>query len=390
MSRVRFAAIRWAREAPTLLHHGRVDRLGHHLLVVMASYARNDGTDIYVSTATLAREVHATVGEVQTAVDRLERAGLLARAAASNGASGWRLNLTHEHGPDTVTQTRAERRRAATRERVRRLRERTTTRSANTTVERDVTPESSVTNAEVQRYSGTGVTQDSNAVTQDSNACNAPGSVTSAGQQGYNSLRTPLTPIPSLTRASLGEEDRRDSHLDTPSMSLVLASSIVDAKRSQAGRASRTNTSYTPAFEAWWTLYPRKVDKLAASRKFATALKHTNIETVTDGVRRYAAEVDGRLPEHIKHAATWLHGRCWENGTPDTAESVVEWVRDEWHAGRVKPIEERTGLHYDPPDLPLDVTGRDAVEEFHANACRDWITAHRDMILDRLTARSAS
>ena len=62
---VRYTAIKWAREVPTLLHHGRVDRLGHHLLLLLATYAKNDGSDMYASMSTLAKESHAPARDVQ-------------------------------------------------------------------------------------------------------------------------------------------------------------------------------------------------------------------------------------------------------------------------------------------------------------------------------------
>lgn len=75
---------------------------------------------------------------------------------------------------------------------------------------------------------------------------------------------------------------------------------------------------------------------------------------------------------------------------PLTADAATEWLRAEWHAGRTRPITERTGLAYHPPDLPLDVAGKDAVEQFLRDAARTWITTNRDRILTRLTHRSAS
>lgn len=72
---------------------------------------------------------------------------------------------------------------------------------------------------------------------------------------------------------------------------------------------------YTPEFEAWWKLYPRKDEKGAAFRAFKTALKLVPVETLMAGVRAYA-ELKRREPEFIKHGATWLNGHCWNDEAP--------------------------------------------------------------------------
>jgi hypothetical protein len=227
----RFSAIRWAREAPTLTHRGRVDRLGHHLLLLLSTYARNDGSNVYTSPATLAKEAHASPRELADALGRLEDAKLIRREQTEKGP-GWSLDLSVKSEVDTVLEDRAERRRAATRERLRRFRANQKAAS-NATVERYETHESSVTgNAEVERYvtpessvTETDVTQEfgvSNAevdrykadVTHDCNACNASESVTPAGQTGYNSLELPKEELQKEELQSSGPTDRAAAPAD--------------------------------------------------------------------------------------------------------------------------------------------------------------------------------
>lgn len=375
----RFAAIKWARDVPTLLHNGRVDRLGHHLLLILATYGRNDGSDIWASVNTLAREVHATVGEVEDALERLQKADLLSPAAASNGAPGWSLNLSLAHERDTVVESRLERRRAVDRERKRRQRERARG-AGHDELHRDVTQELTVTSVTLLRDGEKGVTQECHDVTQDCHGCHGTDTVTSAGQDGCNSL------INSLNSHVLRIEDARPTKTETTPVPEH------DPKQSPAKASKKIKKSggYTPEFEAWWALYPLKKDKHNAAVKFTAARKLVSVDVLNDGAKRYATEVAGRDPEHVKYAKTWLHGRCWENGAAPLVDDVLEWLRSEWQAGRVRPIEERTGLSYVPPDLPLDVTTREQVEAFYLDASREWITAHRDQIIERLTHRSAS
>jgi hypothetical protein len=217
---VRYTAIRWAREVPTLLHRGRVDRLGHHLLLLLATYAKNDGSDMYASVSTLAKESHAPARDVQAALGRLEEAGLIGRAHSSNGVDGWSLNLSARSDEDAVAEARQSRRREATRKRTQVWRERQKV-TGDAEVERHVTPDSTVTEPVVTHELGvTGevVTQEfgvRNAevlrhkadVTHQCDAGDASMSVTTAGQTPYNSLelpkdRTPKDELPTDADAS--------------------------------------------------------------------------------------------------------------------------------------------------------------------------------------------
>ena len=224
MATVRYNAIKWAREVPTLLHRGRVDRLAHHLLLVMASYAKNDGSDMYASVTSLAKDVRAPERDVVAALGRLEEAGLIGREHASNGAPGWSLNLDARSDEDAVLEARQAARRAATKARTRKWRERRRIVS-DAEVERHVTQELDVTKDVVTQESGVtmnGVTQEfgvRNAevvrhkpdVTHECDAGDARVSVTTAGQSAYNSLelpkdRTPKDELPTDADASGASE----------------------------------------------------------------------------------------------------------------------------------------------------------------------------------------
>lgn len=221
---VRYTAIKWAREVPTLLHRGRVDRLGHHLLLLLATYAKNDGSDMYASVTSLAKDARAPERDVVDVLDRLEKAGLIERAHASNGAPGWSLNLSARSDEDPALEARQAQRRAATRKRTQAWRERRKS-SGDAEVERHVTQESGVTNGVVTpelSVTDEGVTQECDAgdaevvrhqddVTHQCDAGDARVSVTTAGQTPYNSLelpkdRTPKDELPTDADASGASE----------------------------------------------------------------------------------------------------------------------------------------------------------------------------------------
>lgn len=81
---------------------------------------------------------------------------------------------------------------------------------------------------------------------------------------------------------------------------------------------ARSQKEFIDQFEAFWTIYPRKVGKGQARKAYATALKKTPHQDILAGVRRYAEAVKETETEFIAHPATWLNGERWadEDGKP--------------------------------------------------------------------------
>lgn len=74
----------------------------------------------------------------------------------------------------------------------------------------------------------------------------------------------------------------------------------------------------SPAFDAFWSEYPRKIDKAAARRAWKSATKQTTEGDILGGLVQWklawvAAET---APEYIPHPTTWLNRHRWES-TPD-------------------------------------------------------------------------
>lgn len=76
-----------------------------------------------------------------------------------------------------------------------------------------------------------------------------------------------------------------------------------------------TAPAYPSDFEAFWTLYPRKVAKREASTAWRKARGDANWEAITTGLHRSIAawEAERRPADKIPHASTWLNGRRWED-----------------------------------------------------------------------------
>jgi biotin operon repressor len=72
---------------------------------------------------------------------------------------------------------------------------------------------------------------------------------------------------------------------------------------------------------------------------------------------------------------------------PTRSEDAAKaWILEHWTAGRVKPIEDRTGLTFPMPDIPDSVTV-EQTPDFLRSARRAWITANKDAILTRLLGK---
>ena len=93
----------------------------------------------------------------------------------------------------------------------------------------------------------------------------------------------------------------------------------------------QASTGYTDDFEAFWAIYPLKLDKRTAFKAFRSALKRVTLDEIMTGARKYATDPNLPEPRYIKHASTWLNGDGWDNpplpssktvsGRPNRAES---------------------------------------------------------------------
>lgn len=66
----------------------------------------------------------------------------------------------------------------------------------------------------------------------------------------------------------------------------------------------------------FWALYPNKVGKADAMKKFAAALRIAPFETIMAGLRRYVAKTDDRM---WCNPATWLFQQRWDDQPAEVA-----------------------------------------------------------------------
>lgn len=66
------------------------------------------------------------------------------------------------------------------------------------------------------------------------------------------------------------------------------------------------------AFEAFWSIYPRRVGKGDARKAFAKALRTVTYQAIIDAVlAQLPANLNRDDPRFIPHPATWLNGERW-------------------------------------------------------------------------------
>ncbi len=113
MSRNAFAAINWALSVPPiLLPNGRIDDDAHHVLVVLATRAKPDGTDARPGNEWLARKSYRSVESVMRCLEACQANGLISKAADLNGTTVWTLNMEVTSHGKTVIDERQDRQRA--------------------------------------------------------------------------------------------------------------------------------------------------------------------------------------------------------------------------------------------------------------------------------------
>lgn len=130
-----------------------------------------------------------------------------------------------------------------------------------------------------------------------------------------------------------------DEHPVSPSMSTG------DPSPSIAEPLALEIQTEQPTFAAFWSVYPRHVDRARAEQAWSKSLKLASASMIVAGAERYRDETAGRPVDKIAHPTTWLNGQRWTdepgaNATrtpppPRGARAPVTAPRD-GQAGRVQ------------------------------------------------------
>jgi predicted phage replisome organizer len=84
----------------------------------------------------------------------------------------------------------------------------------------------------------------------------------------------------------------------------------------------KESNTYSNEFEQFWNEYPRKVDKKKAAKSFKSVIKKHPIDSIVNGTKKYARQVQNTEKKFIKHPATFLNNESFlygiEEDTNDT------------------------------------------------------------------------
>lgn len=94
-------------------------------------------------------------------------------------------------------------------------------------------------------------------------------------------------------------------------------------------------------------------------------------------------------PAKLRAKFDTLRLQMERDGTPlpATQSNIDQWLRDCWTTYDIQAIENRSGLTFQPPDIPADITN---AREFNLAARRQWITDHRQEITTRILTKETA
>ena len=76
----------------------------------------------------------------------------------------------------------------------------------------------------------------------------------------------------------------------------------------------------------WYAIYPKKIDKRAAFKKWSVVIKEATVEDLMAGVRRYAISRKGQDSKFTCSPVVWLNKGKWEDET--TVQDVSPYQFD--------------------------------------------------------------
>lgn len=136
--------------------------------------------------------------------------------------------------------------------------------------------------------------------------------------------------------AQMGEPLPCSTHVETDMIPPLppTGGSAPPEKTTPKGKHPKTEPRYRPDwFERFWTLYPRKTNRVAAVRAWDKLTPDLNLCRVMSVAIRAQMQTpqwrDG--PEHIPHPSTWLNGARWLDEVslaPPGESSTGGWAPD--------------------------------------------------------------
>lgn len=110
-------------------------------------------------------------------------------------------------------------------------------------------------------------------------------------------------------QAASRQKSRRD--IDGSHGPVTAAPVPVPVPKDQERLSDPKPTNYTPEFEAWWQVWPRREAKAIASKAHAKARRKASQAELVAGVHRYVDLLSLQPNRPVCHASTWLNQERW-------------------------------------------------------------------------------
>lgn len=114
--------------------------------------------------------------------------------------------------------------------------------------------------------------------------------------------------------------------LKPPTEEFALSAEAEPSSPSKVRRSKRNSTDYTPDFEGWWAIFPRKDAKVAAFKAWRS-LSASDKDAAFAGINRQLPKIEERIAEKgedgCPHGATWINQRRWEDGGVNASQVLV-------------------------------------------------------------------
>lgn len=144
----------------------------------------------------------------------------------------------------------------------------------------------------------------------------------------------------------------KEEPADEEKLSASSAATAASPKKNIGGGA-RAADDGGDAFDRFWAVYPKPVDKLAARKAWDRQINDgVDPETLIARAKLYAIERQGEPSRYTKNPATWLNAGSWDNPLPGAPILDQE--------GNVVAVEQPPPKHSGPK------TWDDVVREFNA------------------------
>lgn len=110
-------------------------------------------------------------------------------------------------------------------------------------------------------------------------------------------------------------------------------SQVLERLNSLPVQSHKTKINKSTGFEVFWKLYPKKVDKVNALKKWVS-LKLYNHESMQECINGLKAQIQAqderfkREKQFIKSPTVYLNGQCWDDEIIQKKEHKKEWLTD--------------------------------------------------------------